>query len=91
MKIYNLMVNSGTMASSHLFEKKEDALSYVEWLEEGQQRLEGNGLIHVFHYGATEMVTPPFFVEGKRIYCSRAVNALSEVFTWRVIYEQELN
>lgn len=90
MKVYNVLINSGKMTSSQLFEKEEDAIDYVKWLEDGQQRLEGHGMVHIFHYDGVEVVNPPFFIEGKRIYCSRAVNGLSDVYTWRTVYEQEL-
>ncbi len=91
MKIYNFMMNSGGKTCSCLFEKEEDAVNYVKSLEESQKRLEGHGLVHIFEYGEEDAINSPFFNEGKRVHTSCAINALSEVFTWRVVYEQELN
>ena len=96
MKIYNLIISNEKWTSVQAFGDKEKALKYVEDLESGQAKLEGKALKYIFHYSEKDIVTLPFFAQGKRIYCSHAWTSMTKPFqtedgVWRAIYEQEID
>ena len=92
--IFILMISDGKGHSSATpFSTYEKAENYVEWLEVAQKRIEGNSYAGIRYYHDRDLVVPPFFNEGKMLYCSVVTTMFrgEETYTWRVIYEQEID
>ena len=93
MKMYVLMISDGKSNSSAiLFETEREAFDYTVELEEGQKFIEGSSYKCIRKYRHKDLVVPPFFNSGKFLYCSVVTTLFrgEESYTWRAIYEQEV-
>lgn len=93
MKIYIVMMSDGKgHSSASPFQTYEEAEEYVEKLEGSQKYIEGNSFKGVQRYYNRDLIVPPFFNNGKMMYCSIVTTLFrgEESFTWRVIYEQDM-
>ena len=91
--IFILMISDGKGHSSATpFKTYEAAENHVEWLEDAQKIIEGNSFTGIRRYNNSNLVVPPFFNQGKMRYCSVVTTMFrgEEAYTWRVIYEQEI-
>lgn len=92
-QVYILMISDGRgHASATPFSTYKLAEEYTSNLEEAQKYIEGNAFKGVKRYTDRDLIVPPFFNDGKLLYCSIVCTLLrgEEYYTWRAIYEQKM-